>query len=282
MKRTMRILVFLMLCATLVTSASATSAYSTYTYSADGYVLSSPDAYVPDTVVDSDYALAEFGTISDIFTDKEGNVYIADSSKQCVYILDPYYHLTSVISVFRNEQGVLDFLLTPEGVFVSDKYIYVCDADSARIIMFNKSDNSFYKTVPQPVSSLFGENAIYKPHALAVDTYGRMFVVSSTTTEGIIVMSDNADFYGFIGAQKVTASGGISAFLERLGLKDENKDENVSSEYNNIARIYFHQLPTGDLCRGNMSFSHPRLRARFSYHLLAFAVFAPFRRRLAN
>ena len=224
-----------MLCATLLTSVSATSAYSTYTYSSDGYVLSSPDAYVPDTIVDSDYSLADFRTISDIFTDKDGNVYIADSEAQCVYILDPYYHRTATISTFDNEQGVADKFLTPTGVFVSDKYIYVCDADNARIIMFNKSDNSFVKTVPRPVSALFGENAIYKPVALAVDTYGRMFVVSSTTTEGIIVMSDDADFYGFIGAQKVSASSGISAFLEKLGLKDENRDENISSEYNNIA-----------------------------------------------
>ncbi len=224
-----------MLCATLLTSVSATSAYSTYTYSADGYVLSSPDAYVPDTVVDSDYSLAEFKTISDIVTDKDGNVYIADSGKQCIYILDPYYHRTAVIDRFDNEQGVADKFLTPEGVFVTDKYIYVCDSDNSRIIMFNKSDNSFVKTIPQPVSPLFGENALYKPNAVAVDEYGRLFVVSRTTTEGIIVMSDNADFYGFIGAQKVSASSGISAFLEKLGLKDENRDENISSEYNNIA-----------------------------------------------
>ena len=90
------------------------------------------------------------------------------------------------------------------------------------------------KTVPQPESTLFGEDAMYKPVAVAVDEYGRMFVVSVSTTEGIIVMSDNADFYGFIGAQKVSESTGISAILEKLGLKDENRDENISSEYNNI------------------------------------------------
>mgnify|MGYP002531287790 CR=1 FL=1 len=91
----------------------------------------------------------------------------------------------------------------PQGVFVSSEYIYVCDAGNARIVMFDL-DGNYVKTVLAPESNLFDEGDIYTPVAVAVDDYGRMFVVSSTTNQGIIVMGDDGEFFGFIGAQKVT------------------------------------------------------------------------------
>ena len=215
----------------LTTASSASTAYSTYTYSSDGYVLLSPDAYVPDSTYTG------FGKPVDIFADSDNNVYVVDSAAGVaggVYIYDPYFNLTGFIYGFINEQGVADTFSGPNGVFVTDKYIYVCDTGNSRIVMFDKNTHEFLKVVPKPVSNLFDEDAIYSPVALAVDEYGRMFIVSSTTYEGIIVMSDNGDFYGFIGAQKTSSASGISAFLEKLGLKDKDADENISKEYNNI------------------------------------------------
>lgn len=237
MKKAIRILVLAILAAMMLTTvSSATSAYTTYTYSSDGFVLNSPDAYVPDTIMDSGtMGLPDaLGTPTDIFADKAGNVYIVDASGR-IFILDSYYKYKATISKFVNEQGVSDTFNNPQGVFVTDKYIYVCDTDNARIIMFDKeAPYKFVKTVSQPVSNLFEEDAIYKPVALAVDEYGRLFIVSSTTYQGIIVMSDNGDFYGFIGPQKTSGSTGISAILEDLGLKSSNTDENIAKEYNNI------------------------------------------------
>ena len=216
--------------------ASAASAYSTYTYSSDMYVLDSPDAYVPDTVVDADYmGIEKLVRPTDIVADKSGNVFIADAGANKIIALDPYYHFSFEITEFVNEQGVRDTFSNPNGVFVNNDYIYVCDTDNARIVMFERDgDHDFVKIVPQPTSNLFEEDAIYKPVAVAIDAYGRMFIVSSTTYQGIIVMSDNGDFYGFIGAQKVSSASGVSAALKRLGLTSKNENENVSSEYNNI------------------------------------------------
>lgn len=238
MKRILSAILFTVLAASMIIiPASATSAYSTYTYSADGFVLESPDAYVPEAVVDSTYiGAAEFKSPADIVTDSDGNVYVADAGQGCVLLLDKYYHYIGRIDSFVNEQGVSDRFNNPQGVFVTDDYIYICDTDNARIVMFEKGgSHKFVKTVNQPRSNLIESDAIYKPVAVAVDEYGRLFIVSSTTLEGIIVMGDNGAFYGFIGAQKTSASTGISALLERLGVKEEVKDENVSSEYNNIA-----------------------------------------------
>lgn len=216
--------------------SSADTAYSTYTYSSDKFVLESPDAYVPETIVDSAYSGANLAGASDVFTDSDGNVYLVITAENGggIVILDPYYHYKGEITSFVNEQGVVDGFSNASGVFVSDQYIYVCDTDNARIVMFDRGSYDFVKTVPQPVSNYFEDDAIYKPVAVAVDAYGRLFIVSSTTYQGIIVMSDDGSFYGFIGSQKVAASGGIGKLLSALGVKNSNDEENISREYNNI------------------------------------------------
>ncbi|MBR0302887.1 MAG: hypothetical protein IJQ80_03470, partial [Clostridia bacterium] len=107
MKKALRITVLLVIIATMLAPvASAASAYSTYTYSSDMYVLDSPDAYVPDTVVDADYmGIEKLVRPTDIVADKSGNVFIADAGANKIIALDPYYHFSFEITEFVNEQG---------------------------------------------------------------------------------------------------------------------------------------------------------------------------------
>ena len=170
MKKLLKIGVLAVLLATLLTSvASASSAYATYTYSSSGFVLESPDAYSVDTIVDSAYMGVDVLKPTDIEVDSDGNVYIVDSDAASVHVLDRYYKHQYSISHFNNEQGVADTFANPQGVFVNDKYVYVCDTDNGRIVMFKRGSDEFVKTVAQPVSNLFEEDAIYKPVAVAVD-----------------------------------------------------------------------------------------------------------------
>lgn len=236
MKKIFRIAVMLMAVVTLFTTAvSASSAYATYTYSSSGFVLESPDAYSVDMIVDGEYMGIDLARPMDMVADAQGNIYLADADMNVIYILDSYYKHKATISNFVNEQGVPDGFSGPEGVFVNDKYVYVCDTGHNRIVMFNKADNTFAKTVAAPVSNLFEADDIYMPVALAVDTYGRMFIVSKTTTQGIIVMSDDGSFYGFIGAQKVTVDAMDMLWrMFRSSSEQAAEDQNVSKEYNNI------------------------------------------------
>ena len=191
----------------LPTVISAATPYATYTYSAQGQVLTSPAAYVPDTVVDSAYIglSTKFDDPRDLFVGPDEKVYLVDAANARVIVMDRYFKYLFEIKAFTNEHGVPDSFANPSGVFVNEEYIYVCDTDNNRIVMFDLEGN-YIKIVPKPVSNLFEEGSIYKPVACAVDEYGRIFVVSSTTYQGIIVLNDNGDFYGFIGAQKVTIS----------------------------------------------------------------------------
>ena len=195
MKKLIKILTFTFICAMIFANViSAVTPYSTYTYSINGDVLESPDAYVPDAIVDSEYiGLDEdslIDALADVEVDDKNNVYLVETTQNRVIVLDRYYKLKYQITEFVNEQMIPDKFNNPQGVFVSSEYIYVCDAGNARIVMFDL-DGKYVKTVLAPESNLFDEGDIYTPVAVAVDDYGRMFVVSSTTNQGIIVMGDD-------------------------------------------------------------------------------------------
>lgn len=235
LSRAILIVTFIMLLSVFTIGASASS-YATYTYSYDGFALQSPDAYVPERSVDSSYIglETELSDVRDLEIDDEGNIYIVDAALNAVIVMDNYYKLKFMITEFTNEWGVVDSFNSPAGVFISEDYIYVCDTSNNRIVMFDR-DGGYYKTIPKPTSSYFEEGNLYRPIACAVDAYGRIFVVSSTTYQGIIVMDDDASFMGFIGAQKVT----ISAWeiIWRNFQTDEQREstaEYVSTEFNNI------------------------------------------------
>ena len=230
------IFVLTMLVSLFALPASAAKPFQTYTYGIGGYALHSPDAYTPLMTVDSDYmGLKEaIDDPKDLVVDKNQNVYIADSKGNRIVVLDRYYKLKFTISEFINEYGIEDEFTAPAGVFVTDDTIYVCDTDANRIVTFDLEGN-YQRIIPQPESNLFDEDAVYKPVAVAVDQYGRIFVVSSTTYEGIIVMTSDGVMTGFIGAQAVT----ISAWqiLWRRFQTDEQRELSqsyISTEFNNI------------------------------------------------
>ena len=223
-------------------TVSASSAYQTYTYSVKGKALYSPDAYTAIKAVNSDNMGLELPIENpgDMVTDKAGNVYIADTGNNRIVVLDQYYKAKFTITTFSNDQGVPDKLTAPQGVFVSEpnekygKLIWVCDTGTNRIVVFDE-DGEFQRIIEEPESSLFDEESVYKPVAMAVDAYNRLYVVSSTTYQGIIVMTDAGEFTGFIGAQAVQMSA-WEIIWRRFQTKEQREasEQKVSTEFNNI------------------------------------------------
>jgi sugar lactone lactonase YvrE len=216
---------------------AAKGSYQTYTYSIGGYVLLSPDAYTPVKTVDSTYMGldAPMSNPSDIVVDKNENVYIADAGNNRIICLDKYYKLRFTISNFTNKHGVPDSLSSPNGIFVTKDRIFICDTNKNRIITCDLEGN-YLDTIEAPESTLFEEGAIYKPIAIAVDQFDRLYVVSSTTYQGVIVMTDKGEFTGFIGAQKVSISL-WDIIWRRFQTEDQRSlsQSFVSTEFNNIA-----------------------------------------------
>ena len=237
MKRITSILALLLVLITVFAiPVSASSAYQTYTYSIDGTPLYSPDAYSPyQTLTSADMGLdVDLKNPADLVTDDEQNVYIADAGNNRIIILNRYYRDPKYISTFTNAHGIDDGLSDPRGVFVTKDAIWVCDTGNARIVVFDRKGN-FVREIAEPKSALFDANSVYKPVAMAVDDFGRLYVVSSTTFQGIIVLTNDGEFVKFIGAQAVT----ISAWeiIWRKFQTDEQRklsSNYVSTEFNNI------------------------------------------------
>ena len=251
----------------LAIPASASAPYQTYTYSIAGKALYSPDAYIPAKTIDSTYMglldlevmrglypnldvnevkgkLKAIDSASDLETDDLGNVYIADKANNRIVVLDRYYKLKFILDEFVNEQGIVDDLNQPQGVFITaDKIvegenvegkIYVCDTGNKRIVVYDRKGN-FIKVIPEPESEMFESGSIYRPIAVAVDKYDRLYVVSSTTYQGIIVMTDEGEFTQFIGAQKVVISAWDIIWRRFQTEEQRNKSsEYLSTEFNNI------------------------------------------------
>ena len=247
--------IVLVLCSIFVLVPSAKEAYDTYTYSIDGEKLLSPDAYsAKDTnrpITSKEMGLdVALNKASDIITDEDGNVYIADTGNARLVVLDKNYRVVQIVSEYIDENGEEQTFKAPRGISITDSeytpdhrsHVYVCDYQTKKIVCFertallNNSGESYRveKTVHKPESSLLKEDA-YKPIALAVDRYGRIFVVSEGAFEGIIVMSGDGEFTGFIGAQMVTKTllDQIWGKLLSAEQKQESAQETASA-YNNI------------------------------------------------
>ena len=230
------VLSLLMIGSSMIVGASASSAYQTYTYSINGDALYSPDAYTAAGSFDyQEMGLSEnFKTPKDLITDDEGKIYIADSQNNRIVILNSNYRLYKTISTFTSERaGNLDALSNPQGVFVSEDDIWVCDTGNYRLVVFDR-DGNYKRIVDAPSNQLISIEE-YVPIAMAIDQYGRIYVISSATSQGVIVLDSNGGFVGFIGAQKVSISA-WEIIWRRFQTDEEKKlsNSNVATGFDNI------------------------------------------------
>ena len=239
----------------LAIGASASSAYQTYTYSIEGTALYSPDAYSAEiSLTTKEMKLdKDLNQPSDLVTDSQGYVYIADKGNNRIVILNRHYEYVESLEGFAF-QGIYSAFSGPEGVFVTDTSIWVCDTGNARLIEFDRETRIFKKKVDAPKSQLLGEGATFRPVAMAVDQYGRMYVVSSTADEGIIVMNADGGFVGFIGTQAVALSA-WDIVWRNFQSKDQRQNNLVTTTYNSIAITPdgFIYVTTSSISEGSVS-----------------------------
>ncbi len=228
---------------------ASAAAYNTYTYSIDGESLASPDAYTPERVIDNQYLNLDtpLSAPTGIETDSDGNVYIADPANHRIVVLNKYYQFKQEIKTFVNDQGVDDSLNGAQGVFIWEnnviqdsgeavmtRRLYVADTENRRIVIFDE-DGNYYDHIEEPESEVFEENEIYKPVAMAADEAGRLYVISSTTYQGVIALTPEGEFSGYIGAMKASFSP-LQLIWRKFKTKEQLEQEPLilPTEYNNI------------------------------------------------
>ena len=237
MKKSAKILVAvlcLMMLFSTVSVFAASAPYKTYTYSMDGTPMDSPDAYVPErTVSNFDMGLeTPLETPKDLFVAPDGRIFISDTGNNRIVVLeaDTYKYQFEIVE-FINEHGVPDSFTSPQGLFVDEKNLYVCDADNSRIVVFDLVGN-FERIVEAPQADVMGEDTLFHPVALSVDASGKMYVVSDQTYSGVFALEADGSFICFIGAQKADVP--LATRIRRLIFPDVVMEEYITSAYNNI------------------------------------------------
>lgn len=230
--------------------ASGYEAYKTYTFDIDGNIVDSPATYSAGLPYDaySTGLYSNFGlkmnNATDIFADSEGFVYVVENGnaatdKGRVIVLDRTYKAIAVIESYTDEFGRPQSLNKPAGLFVTDpeltaeaddkKEIYVCDTENKRIVVFDET-YAYKRTIECPNHSLLKKEKFH-PIAIAVDKYGRIFVVSDYDSSGVIVLSADGKFTGFIGASKLTGTV-WQRIKRRFTPKDALNDQGSASPVN--------------------------------------------------
>ncbi len=213
--------------------SAASTPYSTYTYTLSGETRTSPAAYVPDRAIDNYDMNMEtpLSRAKDIFYAPNGNIFIADTGNSRVVVLNRDSIFQFEISKFTNENGVPDQLNECEGVFVNNENVFVCDTKNARIVVFD-IDGNFDHIIYAPTADVMGGDTLFRPVAMAVDTSGRMYVVSKSTYSGVFAFNDDGTFQGFVGVQKTSVP--LSVRIRRFFFPNTVSETYNSVEFNNI------------------------------------------------
>ena len=213
--------------------SAAAAPYETYTYSIEGDILTSPHAYTPSAAITS-YEMnmqTPLNGAKDIFVDENNKIYISDSGNNRVVVCDPDFMYEFEISSFINENGVQDSLSDPRGLFVNSDTIYVCDWQNSRIVLFDLEGN-FKSIVEAPTADVMGTDTVFRPQAVAVNSSGTMYIVSSTTYSGIIALNPDGSFQSFLGAQKTTVS--LAVRIRRMLFPNVVTESYISTPYQNL------------------------------------------------
>lgn len=219
-------LAFLMLLTVSFTATadSTTVPYDNYTYSADGSVIVSPQAYLPQKVIyGHDLGINDFKNATDIDCDTDGSLYILDEEDNKIIVLNREFGLDRTINIKQKlKDGTAIAVTDAQGITVDKDKIYICDTENNRVLVLNKADGKYINTITTPQSKALEDDFIFKPKKAAIDDEGNYYIVSEGTFEGIVNLNANGEFLGFFATNEATASA-WELFWRRFSTVEQRK-----------------------------------------------------------
>lgn len=219
-------------------SAAALVPYQSYTYSTyTGTALAEPTPapYVPEKVVEGSSLGVQLYDPEDMCTDSQGNVYIVDAQACMLVVLDANLRLKKVVRSFLVGPDDYDSFNQPSGVFVTASGdIYICDTAKRRIVVLDKNYR-FVRQYGDIKSVALGDDFIFLPLKIVVDSQNNFYVVCRNELSGIMQFSANGRFVGFIGSNSVTANP-LEQLWKKLMSKKQRSEmvQYVPVEYTNL------------------------------------------------
>ncbi|MGG3280131.1 YIP1 family protein [Paenibacillus solani] len=221
MRRYRYILLFPLLAIMLSIPAPAFAApYDGYNYSWWGDPEPAPAPYLPTRQISgNELSSGPFNAPEDIYITPDQEIYIADTGNNRIVILTPDMNVKQVIDHFNNA-GAKETFSGPQGLFVHPNgHLFVADTGHKRVVELSK-EGDLVRIIGAPESDVLGNEFVYEPSKLVVDTAGRLYVVGKGVFNGIMQFDSGGKFTGFIGVNKVQYSP-AELFWKRIMTKEQ-------------------------------------------------------------
>ncbi|HOB36945.1 MAG TPA: YIP1 family protein [Candidatus Avimonas sp.] len=239
--------VLLSLTSVLAVTELETEQGSSYQYGYWRNVLSAPVAY---TCTDS-FSLRTLsqasGSPEDISIGEDGTCYIVDKTQNCLYIIGPDFSDFKIIKEYTFEGKSYPFN-QPEGVFALKGRIYIAnsggitdetkdekgDTTGGNIVILDKQGNTV-KVIQSPSLKEMTTTIRFEPVKVAADLQGRLFVISRNQTQGIVRLTEEGEFVGYLGAVRVNPTP-WQLFLRAIASDEMKKGmlKFIPTEYSNL------------------------------------------------
>lgn len=223
----------LLLAAVILLSATTPVAAKSFTHqdTVDGQklVLSMPDVFLPQQVVDArSLELDEgYGTIGDITCDEEGSLYILSDEG---VILRCSSDLTSAERyIIRDENGAEISLSKAKGIYASKNEVIVADTGNNRLLC--SKDGVLTQIITAPEAGVVPSDFVFLPTRVERDGKGYLYVISTGSYYGAVMYDPSGEFLGFYGANTVKASAlsTLAYFWDTLTQNDVKRAKTVKT-----------------------------------------------------
>lgn len=209
--------------------------YEGYTYSYWGDSASTPNAYLPEMIIDgAAQGVGKLQGPTDMFVAADGLVYVLDAGNGRIVVFDEQWKAVKQFKGFSKE-GVQEQFSNPQGIFVTlHGNIYVADTDNGRVVEL-AADGSLVREIGAPQSEVIPSGFEYFPRKLVVDQAGRIYVVGRGVFDGIMEMDSDGQFTGFMGTNKVSFDF-MDYLWKQLSTKEQRSKlaQFVPLEFNNL------------------------------------------------
>lgn len=213
------------------TAVFADVPYNSYTYWSDvgeeDKAVGNRQMYGAEALITAkSLGVKDFTDISDIGTDKDGRLYILDSSSR-ITVTDKNFSLLYEIGKINgtyeyNEAG---------GLYIErDGTVYICDTKNHRLLHIT-TDGKLIREIGLPDSPLIPDDFNFLPTAMTSDKDGFLYVLSDGSFYGALLYSPELEFMGFYGANSV--KGSLASVLTNIKNKIiSNKGKKANSKQN--------------------------------------------------
>lgn len=239
-KKTLCVLLALLMTLSLTAAVFAEDPYTSYSYNAWEKAVPSQNGYlVKDTITSEDMGLAQLSdpnsplfisekepaTLSDskdFFLSSKNEFFIVDTGNNRILRTDINFNLLACYKTFTGSkltEEVVDAngetvtqpisdLKAPYGIFVDDDDImYIADRDNQRIIKCGL-DCKIITEYTKPDTELYNSVSFYCTKVL-VDAAKNVYVICPAVNKGAIMFSPSGTFVGYYGANRVEVTAEV-------------------------------------------------------------------------